>query len=124
LVMGLGIVATSVIVLLHIGWGSLINDLYAAWESGRTKVHPFNPFHASSYGWGYLIWQFVFQIAAMTTWQTQISRVLAAKDAETGKRMYRRTSFYFVGRFLLPALWGAAACVWFTQHGGLPKDLT
>jgi solute:Na+ symporter, SSS family len=50
--------------------------------------------------------------------------VLAAKDADTAKRMYRQTSFYFVGRFLLPGLWGAAAFVWFTNHGGLPKDLT
>jgi SSS family solute:Na+ symporter len=130
LVMGVGIVATSVLVIMHIGWGNLIETLGSRWSAsaGATGAdaiaHPFNPFHASSFGWGYLLWQFVFQIAATTTWQTQISRVLAAKDADTAKRMYRRTSFYFVGRFLLPGLWGAAACVWFAQHGGLPKDLT
>jgi SSS family solute:Na+ symporter len=131
LVMGIGIVATSVLVILHIGWGNLIDGLNAAWQAGGASggktglaAHPFNPLHASSFGLGYLLWQFVFQLAGTTTWQTQISRVLAARDAETGKRMYRRTSFYFVGRFLLPGLWGAAACVWFTQHGGLPKDLT
>jgi SSS family solute:Na+ symporter len=71
-----------------------------------------------------MVWQFAFQLAAATTWQTQISRVLAAKDADTAKRMYRRTSFYFVGRFLLPGLWGAAAFVWFTKQGGLPENLT
>jgi SSS family solute:Na+ symporter len=37
--------------------------------------------------------------------------------------MYRRTAFYFVGRFALPGLWGAAALVYFSQHGGLPADL-
>jgi SSS family solute:Na+ symporter len=124
LVMGLGIVATSVFVILHIGWSDLINSMSAGFESGQTKAHPFNPFHSSSYGWGYLLWQFVFQFAAMTTWQTQVSRVLAAKDADTAKRMYRRTSFYFVGRFLLPGLWGAAAFVWFAKNGGLPEGLT
>lgn len=124
LVMGLGIVATSVLVIVHIGWGELINNLSSGFEAGRTKAHPFNPFHSSSYGWGYLLWQFVFQFAAMTTWQTQISRVLAAKNADTAKRMYRQTSFYFVGRFLLPGLWGAAAFVWFTKNGGLPEGLT
>jgi SSS family solute:Na+ symporter len=124
LIMGLGLVATSVLVILHIGWSDLINSLSASFEAGRSKAHPFNPFHSSSYGWGYLLWQFVFQFAAMTTWQTQISRVLAAKNADTAKRMYRQTSFYFVGRFLLPGLWGAAAFVWFAKNGGLPEGLT
>ena len=124
LVMGAGIVITSILVILHVGWSDLISGLQAGWESGRSKAHPFNPFHSSSFGWGYLLWMFVFQLAATTTWQTQISRVLAAKDADTAKRMYRRTSFYFVGRFLLPGLWGAAAYVWFANHGGLPSELT
>lgn len=124
LVMGIGIVATSVLVILHIGWSELLAGLEAAWTAGTLKSHPYDPFHASSFGWGYLLWQFVFQIACATTWQTQISRVLAARDATTAQRMYTRTSFYFVGRFLLPGLWGAAALVWFTQHGGLPKELT
>jgi solute:Na+ symporter, SSS family len=125
LVMGIAIVATSILVILHVGWGNLIDGLSAAWASGGDmKAHPFNPFHSSSFGWGYLLWQFAFQIAVATTWQTQISRVLAARDAATAKTMYRRTSFYFVGRFLLPGLWGAAAFVWFAQHGGLPSGLT
>ncbi|WP_414661392.1 sodium:solute symporter family protein [Horticoccus sp. 23ND18S-11] len=131
LVMGVGIVVTSVLVILHVGWGNLLDGLNAAWATGGAVgakeglvAHPFNPLHSSSFGWGYLVWQFAFQIACATTWQTQISRVLAARDAATAKTMYRRTSFYFVGRFLLPGLWGAAAFVWFSQHGGLPKDLT
>lgn len=131
LVMGIGIVVTSVLVLLHIGWGNLIEGLSSAWAAhavapgaSTLKSDPFNPFHASNFGWGYLLWQFAFQIAVATTWQTQISRVLAARDADTARRMYRRTSFYFVGRFLLPALWGAAAFVWFAQQGGLPEGLT
>src|SRR5258708_5578473 len=37
--------------------------------------------------------------------------------------MYRRTVFYFVGRFGLPGLWGAAAVVHFSFRGGLPKNL-
>lgn len=127
LVMGVGIVLTSVLVLHNIGWTHLIDGLNAAWGgTGPTSLaaHPFDPFHRSSYGWGYLLWMFVFQIAVATTWQTQISRVLATKDAATARRMYRRTSFYFVGRFLLPGLWGAAAFVYFADHGGLPAGLT
>lgn len=133
LVMGIGIVATSILVITHIGWGNLLAGMQDVWAASSSAPaggaptmtgHPFNPLHGSSFGWGYLLWMFAFQIAVATTWQTQISRVLSAKNADTARRMYRRTAFYFVGRFLLPGLWGAAACVWFAQNGGLPEGLT
>jgi SSS family solute:Na+ symporter len=89
----------------------------------KPPAHPFNPFHSSSFGWGYILWQMMFQIAVVTTWQTTISRVLATKDEKTAKRMYTHTAFYFVGRFGLPGLWGAAAFVYFANHGGLPQGL-
>jgi SSS family solute:Na+ symporter len=38
-----------------------------------------------------------------------IQRVLAAKDARTGQKIYTRTSFFFVARFLIPGIWGIAA---------------
>lgn len=127
LVMGIGIVVTSVLVLVNVGGWNLIDSLQAAWQGQagmKLNAHPFNPFHASNLGWGYLLWMVLVQLAAATTWQTVISRVLAAKDAATAKAMYRRTSFYFVGRFLLPGLWGAAAFVYFAQQGGLPEGVT
>ena len=127
LVMGIGIVITSVLVLINVGGVDLFTSLQLAWEGQSAmplKSHPFNPFHESSLGWGYILWMLIFQIAVATTWQTVISRVLAAKDEATAKRMYRRTAFYFVGRFLLPGLWGAAAFVYFNNNGGLPDDLT
>lgn len=120
LVMGVGIVVTSVLVLMHTGWFGLIDGLNAAWAAGTLKAQPFNPVHPSNFGVGYLLWMVVTQIAVATTWQTQISRVLAAKDADTAKRMYRRTSFYFVGRYLLPGLWGAAAFLYFHSAGRTP----
>jgi SSS family solute:Na+ symporter len=127
LVMGVGIVITSVLVLINVGGFDLVTSLQAAWQgqSGmKLNAHPFNPFHSSSLGWGYLLWMMLLQVAAATTWQTVISRVLAAKDAATAKSMFRRTSFYFVGRFLLPGLWGAAAFVYFAKQGGLPEGTT
>lgn len=124
LVMGVGLVVTSVFVLMHGGGWDLFASLQAGWESGRIASHPFNPFHESSLGWGYLLWMLLLQVAAATTWQTVVSRVLASKDASTARRMFTRTSFYFVGRFLLPGLWGAAAFLYFAQQGGLPEGTT
>ena len=129
IVKGAGIVVTSLIVITSLGWSGLVSGLWLCYEGtlsgvGQTlKAHPFNPFHATNFGWGYILWQLIFQIAVVTTWQTQVSRVLSARDESTARRMYRRTAFYFVGRFGLPGLWGAAALVYFSQHGGLPPEL-
>jgi len=128
LVVGTGMVVTSILVIRNIGWWHLVDGLRSAWAKGATSSdspigHPFNPFHPSSFGWGYLLWQSILQIAIVTTWQTMISRVLSTKDSGVAKRMYRRTAFYYVGRFLLPGLWGAAAFVYFNQRGGLPAGL-
>jgi len=129
LVMGLGIVLTTVLVLRDIGWNDLVTGLQSAWDATQSghalpglkmADHPFNPVHST---WGYVIWQIIFQIAVVTTWQTQVSRVLAARDPATARRMYSRTAFYFVGRFGLPGLWGAAALVYFTRKGGLPAGM-
>jgi solute:Na+ symporter, SSS family len=126
LVMGLGIVVTSVLVIGDTGWTHLIQELWSHWKAGAargtaaTAANPFNPLAASSLGWGYVVWQAMFQLAVVTTWQTQISRVLSAKDAPTAKRMYRRSAFYFVGRFALPGLWGIAALVHFHFGQTLP----
>src|SRR5207247_10862638 len=125
-VMGVGIVVTSVLVIKDIGWNTLVTRLWLCWDGtgvdvGKTlKSHPFHSLHSTSFGWLYVAWQLLFQIAVVTTWQTQISRVLAAKDERAARRMYQRTAFYFVGRFALPGLWGAAALVHFSFHGGLP----
>src|SRR5258706_6817811 len=129
IVKGMGIVVTSILVIASLGWHNLVQGLWSCWDGslanvGQTlKAHPFNPLHSSNFGWVYILWQLVFQIAVVTTWQTQISRVLSCRDSNTARKMYRRTAFYFVGRFALPGLWGAAALGYFSQHGGLPADL-
>ena len=63
LVMGVGIVITSILVILHIGWGNLIDGLNTAWSAGNAvapgeaaRAHPFNQFHSSSFGWGDMVW--------------------------------------------------------------------
>jgi len=137
LVMGLGLVITSVLVLWNTGWTEFISGVWNAFESGTelvqaspaagepgkavTMKHPFNPFESHGVWW--VVWQAMLWVAVMTTWQTTIARVLSAKDATTAKKVYRRTSFYFVGRFALPGLWGAAAFLYFASHGGLGSEL-
>jgi len=91
--------------------------------AAATMGHPFNPASEHGLGWMYVVWQAMFQIAVVATWQTMITRVLSAKDSRTARRVYRRTAFYFVGRFALPGLWGAVAFLYFANHGGLPEGV-
>lgn len=128
LVKGLGIVLVSVIVLWNFNPIKLIAGLNSVRSEGQTAgamamTDPFNPFHSLGYGW--VIWQSLIAVSVMTTWQTIVSRALAAKDASTAKRIYRGTAFYFVGRFSLPGLWGAAAFLYFASAagGGLPDGV-
>ena len=137
LVMGLGIVVTSVLVIWSIGWSDLLSQLWEAHRGGAVLVEvaaeagrpgkkltmgdPFNPF--SSHGLAWLTWQSLIMIAGVTTWQPMITRVLSARDSRVAGQIYRRSCFYFVGRFALPGLWGAAAFLYFWQAGGLPEGV-
>jgi solute:Na+ symporter, SSS family len=128
LVKGLGIVIISVVVFWNTNPLRLIAGLDGVQSQTRTAgsmtmTDPFNPFHSLGYGW--VIWQSLLAVAVMTTWQTIVARALAAKDARIAGKIYRGTAFYFVGRFSLPGLWGAAAFLYFASAaaGGLPDGI-
>lgn len=106
LIMGLGLVLVSVLVALKVGWPQLISGVESRLGSGA-----FNPLVSPEMGVPYLTWQALNQLAVVLTWQTVIQRVLASRNARVARQVYTRTSFYFVGRFLIPAFWGMAALV-------------
>ena len=68
--------------------------------------------HNDELGWSYVIFNGLLNAAAVLTWQTTIARLLAAKDTKTGQKIYTRTSFFFVCRFVIPGIWGIAALAW------------
>jgi len=103
-VMSVGLLVVTILVLTNIGW-----DTLAATVAERHGPGGFNPFVHPELGWPYVVFQALVTTAAVLTWQTSIARVLAAKDTVTGQRIYTRTSFFFVCRFLIPGLWGIAA---------------
>lgn len=110
-VMSAGLLAVTILILAKIGWG----DLVAAVESAHGRGG-FNPVVHPKMGWDYVVFFCFLQLAVVLTWQTVVQRVLAAKDSATGRRIYTRTSFFFVCRFLIPVLWGAAALAYLTPE--------
>jgi len=115
IVMSAGLIVTTFLILGKVGWNTLVNTVHTHYGEGG-----FNPFMNENMGWSYVIFNALLNTAAVLTWQTQIARILAAKDSKTGRKVYTRTSFFFVARFLIPGIWGMAALALLTpeQVGG------
>ncbi|MCB1088521.1 MAG: sodium:solute symporter family protein, partial [Verrucomicrobiae bacterium] len=103
-IMSTGLLLVTLLILYHIGWDKLFGAVQTHHGAGG-----FNPVVHPQMGWSYLVFQILGNTAATLTWQTTISRLLSAKNAETGQKIYVRTSFFFVCRWLVPVLWGVAA---------------
>jgi solute:Na+ symporter, SSS family len=103
-VMSVGLILVTVLILSQIGWDKLVSTVEMHHGSGG-----FNPFVNKDLGWSWVVFNLLVNSAAVLTWQTAVARVLAAKDSRTGRKVYTRTSFFFVCRFLIPGIWGIAA---------------
>ena len=103
-VMSVGLIVVTALILMQVGWNPMVNTVSAHYGPGG-----FNPFINDKMGFAYVVFNAFVALAAMLTWQTNIQRLLAAKDSATGRRVYTRTSFFFVCRFMLPGIWGIAA---------------
>jgi solute:Na+ symporter, SSS family len=103
-VMSAGLIVVTVLILLNVGWEKLVSTVEIHYGAGG-----FNPFINPTMGWEYVLFNAFLNTAAVLTWQTTIARVLAAKDTQTGRKIYTGTSFFFVCRFLIPGIWGIAA---------------
>ena len=119
-VMSVGLLAVTTLILSQVGWEAM-----AATVRERHGDGGFNPLVHPKLGWSYVLFQTVVLASAVLTWQTTIARVLAAKDVATGRKIYTRTSFFFVCRYLLPGVWGIAALAVLSQAdlATLPTEL-
>lgn len=103
-VMSAGLIVVTILILSQVGWPKLVETVQSNYGVGG-----FNPFVNPKMGWEYVAFNALQNTAAVLTWQTTIARVLSARNAATGRKIYTRTSFFFVCRFLIPGVWGIAA---------------
>ena len=103
-VMSAGLIVVTILILVNVGWEKMVSTVETRYGAGG-----FNPFVNETMGWQYVLFNAMLNTAAVLTWQTIIARVLAAKNTDTGRKVYTRTSFFFVCRFLIPGIWGIAA---------------
>jgi len=104
IVMSFGLIVVTVMILYRVGWDALVQAVQIHHGAGG-----FNPFVHPKMGWPYVLFNAMLSLATVLTWQTMIMRVLAAKDTQTGLKIYKGTAFFFTCRFLIPGIWGIAA---------------
>lgn len=114
-VMSAGLLITTMLVAWTFEWSSLTRHLTDSY--GRAA---FNPFEGNAYGLDRIILDILLAVASILTWQTTISRVLAAKDTRTGQRIYQATAPFFLVRFIVPAFLGIGALYYFSTTGNAP----
>lgn len=103
-VMSLGLLTVTLLVLWKVGWERIVDAVEMHHGPGGFQL-----VSAPDRGWDFLIFQTLGMVAVTITWQATLARVLAARDAQTGGRIYTQTSFFMVCRWMLPGIWGLAA---------------
>lgn len=116
-VMSIGLITVTVLVLMKTGWGNIITAVETHYGAGG-----FNPWANPERGTPYVVANTLTSLAAVLTWQPVITRMLAAKDTKTGRKIYTRTSFFFIARWMLPGVWALGALVAVAQVS--PKILS
>ena len=101
-----GTVIVTLACLRHVGWSGMVGAV-----EDHMGGHGFNPIE--DLGFGFILWQVLLWIALMTVWQSVAMRTFSTKDAAVGKKMFTLTGFLFLGRALIPMVWGISALAFF-----------
>jgi SSS family solute:Na+ symporter len=124
------IVITDFLQFIMLSLGTVLVTGYVIWTVGWTHMQDavmqtmgaggFSPITAPDYGWAYIFFQLLLWMAIDTCWQTTAMRTFATKDPETSKKVFFWTGFIFLGRGMMPMLWGIGALAYFgPKHDSL-----
>ncbi len=132
------IVITDFLQFVALSIGTILITLYSihvvTWAKMRDTVmatmgpQGFNPFTNSEYGWAYILFQILLWMAVDTCWQTTAMRTFSTRDPETSRKVFSWTGFIYLGRGMMPMLWGVAALAFLGMHANsleaMPMMLT
>ena len=102
--LGIGTVLITGFTIYKAGW----DNMYHAVLTNRGPAG-FDPLINSDFGWSYIIFQILMWLAVDTCWQTTAMRTFSTKDPETSGKVLQWTGFIFLGRGMMPMLWGIGA---------------
>ena len=99
------------------GWSNIVHKVTVTMGAAG-----FDPIVSPKFGWTFLVWQVLLWLSIVTCWQTTAMRIFSTRDPRTSKRVMTWTGFIFLGRGMLPMLWGIAALTLFGT-GALDKGI-
>ncbi|HUF11288.1 MAG TPA: sodium:solute symporter family protein [Rhodothermales bacterium] len=95
------------------GWTDMVGSMVSA-----KGVAGFNPVHANSYGWAFVLWMVVTGMAVGFTWGTTVSRALTAESPRVAQKTYMFGAPGMFVRMAIPALIAIGA---FAHFSGDPE---
>ena len=122
-VLSIGIAVALVAVLVNVDLTAISNAVLTNY--GAAGVNPLvNP----RFGWTFIVWILISNIAAGALWQPGTSKALASENPGVAKKVFFYTSLTFAGRAMIPMFIGVAALAYFgpTISGAeaMPKILS
>ncbi|HEY2931545.1 MAG TPA: sodium:solute symporter family protein [Acidobacteriota bacterium] len=100
----MGMILISLYCFDIVGWSRMVEAV-----TNRMGESGFNPFKHPSFGVSFILWQVLSWLAALTTWAPVVARLFSSENAEVGQKVFRWTGWLFLGRSMLPFIWGIAA---------------
>src|SRR5215467_1637369 len=101
-------ILVSIYAVHYAGWSNIVDKVTTTMGAGG-----FNPLVNPKFGLTFLIWQVLLWFSVHTCWQTTAMRMFSTRSPETSRRVMTWTGFIFLGRGMLPMLWGIAALAMF-----------
>lgn len=114
-------ILVSIYAVYYAGWGRIVEKVTQTMGEGG-----FNPLVNPKFGLTFIIWQVLLWFSLHTCWQTTAMRMFSTKSPETSQKVMTWTGFIFLGRGMLPMLWGIAALTLFgtgAMNNGVPQPV-
>jgi SSS family solute:Na+ symporter len=115
----ISIVITDFIQFVALSLGTILVTVWSVRAAGIENMHTivkrtmglggFSPLANPDYGWAYILFQVLVWLAVHTCWQTTAMRAFSTRSPEICKKVFTWTGFIFLGRGMMPMMWGIAA---------------
>jgi solute:Na+ symporter, SSS family len=107
-------ILVSIYAVHYAGWNNIVDKV-----SSTMGLGGFNPLVNPKFGLTFVLWQFLLWFSIHTCWQTTAMRMFSTRSPEISRKVMTWTGFIYLGRGMLPMLWGIAAL---TLFGAGPAD--
>lgn len=121
-ILSLGMLVATIAVLLKVDLTRMSTVVTEQYGDGGI-----NPLVNSRFGWMFIVWILISNVAAGALWQPGTSKALSSESPEVARKVFFYTSLTFAGRAMIPMFWGVAALAYLgpgeSPTGAMPKLL-